>query len=246
MSYALAVTVRALGVERVSPAEDAAAPHAADQPSKSGTEEDQVAPSSGIAAALINASLWLMRSQIRRSTTDTYRRSLDTKPLWLRFLDQVAFTAGNPRVEHITGVVHLYRDVPADSAAQPSGSDAAAPAAQARYLISEHSRFGRHPWYCLVLPPQQHVDNRLQFLKLQTWVSEPTGTMLIGGGAARGPVGGAGHPGGPGRRRLLRLPGGLPARGVRATALHPTLMHTDSGHAYRPAEVADMLTHWLC
>ena len=44
----------------------------------------------------------------------------------------MAFTAGNPRVEHITGVVHLYRDVPADSAAQPSGSDAA-PAAQACY-----------------------------------------------------------------------------------------------------------------
>jgi hypothetical protein len=27
-------------------------------------------------------------------------------------LDHVDFTAGNPRVEHITGVVHLYRTVP--------------------------------------------------------------------------------------------------------------------------------------
>ena len=31
---------------------------------------------------------------------------------------EVAFTAGNPRVEHITGVVHLYRDSP--SSAQDS------------------------------------------------------------------------------------------------------------------------------
>ena len=74
---------------------------------------------------------------------------------WLT--NQVAFTAGNPRVEHITGVVHLYRAVPADSAAQPSGSDAAAPAAQARYLVSEHSCIGRHPWYCRMLPLQQDV-----------------------------------------------------------------------------------------
>ena len=51
--------------------------------------------------------------------------------------NQVAFTAGNPRVEHITGVVHLYRDVPADSPAQPSGSDAAL-TAQACCRYSRH------------------------------------------------------------------------------------------------------------
>ena len=50
----------------------------------------------------------------------------------------MAFTAGNPRVEHITGVVHLYRDVPADGDAQPSASEAAAPSAQAT-LLSTHA-----------------------------------------------------------------------------------------------------------
>ena len=59
----------------------------------------------------------------------------------------MAFTAGNPRVEHITGVVHLYRDVPADSAAQPSGSDAAAPAAQARYRAVHRCFCKSHPWH---------------------------------------------------------------------------------------------------
>jgi BRCA1-associated protein len=35
--------------------------------------------------------------------------------------DSISFSAGNPRVEHITGVVHLYRDVPvADLAQQPA------------------------------------------------------------------------------------------------------------------------------
>ena len=34
-------------------------------------------------------------------------------------MDQVAVSAGNPRVEHVTGVVHLYRHIPAD-AAQPA------------------------------------------------------------------------------------------------------------------------------
>ena len=43
MSYALAVKVKQLAVESVSPSEDAAAPHAEDQPSNSGAEEDQVA-----------------------------------------------------------------------------------------------------------------------------------------------------------------------------------------------------------
>jgi BRCA1-associated protein len=38
-------------------------------------------------------------------------------------VDQVAFSAGNPRVEHITGVVHLYRHIPADGGAHPSGDD---------------------------------------------------------------------------------------------------------------------------
>ena len=32
--------------------------------------------------------------------------------------DSIPFSAGNPRVEHITGVVHLYRDVPAADLAQ--------------------------------------------------------------------------------------------------------------------------------
>jgi hypothetical protein len=35
--------------------------------------------------------------------------------------DSITFSAGNPCVEHITGVVHLYRDVPAaDLAQQPA------------------------------------------------------------------------------------------------------------------------------
>lgn len=35
--------------------------------------------------------------------------------------DSIAFSAGNPRVEHLTGAVHLYRDVaPADAAARPA------------------------------------------------------------------------------------------------------------------------------
>lgn len=35
--------------------------------------------------------------------------------------DSISFSAGNPRVEHITGVVHLYRDVPAaDQGQQPA------------------------------------------------------------------------------------------------------------------------------
>jgi len=73
--------------------------------------------------------------------------------VWLT--NQVAFTAGNPRVEHITGVVHLYRDVPADSvvAAQPSGSDAAAPAAQACHRAAQHGSCISHPYKPpLVLP----------------------------------------------------------------------------------------------
>jgi BRCA1-associated protein len=41
----------------------------------------------------------------------------------LQEVDQVAVSAGNPRVEHVTGVVHLYRHIPAD-AAQPSGEAA--------------------------------------------------------------------------------------------------------------------------
>lgn len=37
--------------------------------------------------------------------------------------DAVAFSAGNPRVEYLTGVVHLYRDVPpADAAQRPAWS----------------------------------------------------------------------------------------------------------------------------
>ena len=36
--------------------------------------------------------------------------------------EEVAFTAGNPRVEHITGVVHLYRDTP------QAGASSSAPA----------------------------------------------------------------------------------------------------------------------
>lgn len=30
-------------------------------------------------------------------------------------IETLAFSAGNPRVEHITGIVHLYREVPANS-----------------------------------------------------------------------------------------------------------------------------------
>ena len=33
-------------------------------------------------------------------------------------VDEVSFSAGNPRVEHITGVMHLYRHVPADQQQQ--------------------------------------------------------------------------------------------------------------------------------
>ena len=29
------------------------------------------------------------------------------------FADEIGFSAGNPRVEHLTGVVHLYRRIPA-------------------------------------------------------------------------------------------------------------------------------------
>lgn len=35
--------------------------------------------------------------------------------------DYIAFSAGNPCVEHLTGAVHLYRDMPpADAAARPA------------------------------------------------------------------------------------------------------------------------------
>lgn len=30
-------------------------------------------------------------------------------------VDHLKFSAGNPRVEHITGVVHLYRHIPSDT-----------------------------------------------------------------------------------------------------------------------------------
>ena len=36
--------------------------------------------------------------------------------------EAVPFTAGNPRVEHLTGVVHLYREARPASVAQPSTS----------------------------------------------------------------------------------------------------------------------------
>jgi hypothetical protein len=37
--------------------------------------------------------------------------------------DAITFSAGNPRVEHLTGVVHLYREIPAaDSAQRPAWS----------------------------------------------------------------------------------------------------------------------------
>ena len=35
--------------------------------------------------------------------------------------DAIAFTAGNPRVEHLTGVVHLYRCLPSDAQAAEEG-----------------------------------------------------------------------------------------------------------------------------
>jgi hypothetical protein len=38
--------------------------------------------------------------------------------------ESIAFSAGNPRVEHITGVVHLYRDL------SENASDEAAPSSQ--------------------------------------------------------------------------------------------------------------------
>ena len=34
-------------------------------------------------------------------------------------VDTITFSAGNPRVEHVTGVVHLFKEVPATS--QPIG-----------------------------------------------------------------------------------------------------------------------------
>lgn len=37
-------------------------------------------------------------------------------------VDQVSFSAGNPRVEHITGVVHLYRHIPGPGEATPSAA----------------------------------------------------------------------------------------------------------------------------
>lgn len=40
-------------------------------------------------------------------------------------IDSIAFSAGNPRVEHITGVVHLFKEVPASS--QPVGPIPALP-----------------------------------------------------------------------------------------------------------------------
>ena len=32
-------------------------------------------------------------------------------------IDSIAFSAGNPRVEHITGIVHLFKEVPQGSQA---------------------------------------------------------------------------------------------------------------------------------
>lgn len=38
-------------------------------------------------------------------------QSLDTAPSSDHIQDAVSFSAGNPRVEHVTGKVHLYRQV---------------------------------------------------------------------------------------------------------------------------------------
>jgi hypothetical protein len=68
--------------------------------------------------------------------------------------DAVAFSAGNPRVEHITGVVHLYRHIPTPSA------EAAAEAAAPGSLPD-----GRSPTLCLLaLPPDMGFAELCAFL----------------------------------------------------------------------------------
>jgi BRCA1-associated protein len=42
-------------------------------------------------------------------------------------LESIEFSVGNPRVEHITGLVHIYRELPPRGAGGGEASDAPAP-----------------------------------------------------------------------------------------------------------------------
>lgn len=50
----------------------------------------------------------------RLATELLAEQALDTRGSSDHIQDEVSFSAGNPRVEHLTGKVHLYRQVSSD------------------------------------------------------------------------------------------------------------------------------------
>ena len=46
---------------------------------------------------------------------DGHEENDDAENLSEPWSDSIEFTAGNPRVEHVTGTVHLYRQIPESS-----------------------------------------------------------------------------------------------------------------------------------
>lgn len=90
----------------------------------------------------------------RLATELLSEQSLDTAGSSDHIQDAVSFSAGNPRVEHLTGKVHLYRQVSSDAFSHQRPQ---LPVSSARHFATSSVAQSRELLLVLMLPLQQLI-----------------------------------------------------------------------------------------
>lgn len=97
-------------------------------------------------------------SSAARNTASAEREPHGSNKDGIDEIDQVTFSAGNPRVEHITGVVHLYRHIPRVDEQQEQGpNQETQPQQQISHNISTATQNGRT--VNEINPESDHLDS---------------------------------------------------------------------------------------